>query len=254
MIIITADDYGKNSQTTDSILECAAARRITSVSAMVFMEDSARAASVVPNQQIEVGLHLNFTLPFTDRLIPSGLADHQARLVSYLTKHRTAQAVFNPFLANSFKYVYQVQKDEFLSLYGRRPDFINGHHHMHLCANVLWGGMLRPGLRIRRPFSVEPAHRNRLYRVYQSALGWWVSRRFVSTDAFFSIVPFQDHLRLEKIAFLGITASVEIEVHPENRDEAGFLRSDSFLQVLGQTALGGFRSLPGGLFPKRGDR
>ena len=47
MLIITADDYGKDERTTDNILKCAEERRITSMSAMVFMNDSERAAKII---------------------------------------------------------------------------------------------------------------------------------------------------------------------------------------------------------------
>ena len=64
MIIITADDYGKTRHATDSILECFMNKSITSASAMVFMEDSERAASLTSETDVEVGLHINFTMPF----------------------------------------------------------------------------------------------------------------------------------------------------------------------------------------------
>ena len=96
MLIITADDYGKNRNTTDNILECFARERITSASAMVFMEDSERAASLALRNSLEVGLHLNFTLPFSASNIPPKLREHQNRLVSYLTKHKMFQVIYNP--------------------------------------------------------------------------------------------------------------------------------------------------------------
>ena len=55
MLIITADDYGKTRHATDSILECFSNKRITSASAMVFMEDSGRAASLALKTRLEVG-------------------------------------------------------------------------------------------------------------------------------------------------------------------------------------------------------
>ena len=140
MLIITADDYGKTRHTTDSILECFTKKRITSASAMVFMEDSERAAALSLNNNLEVGLHLNFTEPLTTINIPLNLCYHQDRVVSYLNKFKFCQIVYNPFLKDSFRYVFLSQQEEFTRLYRRSPGFINGHHpvsytHLTLTTN-----------------------------------------------------------------------------------------------------------------------
>jgi len=153
MLIITADDFGITRHTTDSILRCYLSKAITSVSAMVFMEDSARAATLSGGIGLEVGLHLNFTLPFTAPDINPELREHQNTIVSYLARGKLPQVLYNPFLRNSFAVVFRSQNEEFLRLYGRPPDFHNGHHHMHLCANVLTEKILLPGSRVRRTFT-----------------------------------------------------------------------------------------------------
>ena len=64
MIIVNADDWGRSRSDTDAALACYKEERITSVSAMVFMEDSARAAELAKEMGIDVGLHINLTQPF----------------------------------------------------------------------------------------------------------------------------------------------------------------------------------------------
>lgn len=64
MLIITADDLGLDEQVTDRILSSFNMHRISSASAMVFMKDTIRAAERAAELNLEVGLHLNFTLPF----------------------------------------------------------------------------------------------------------------------------------------------------------------------------------------------
>ena len=66
MLIINADDWGRSVAETDAALRCYKGGRITSVSAMVFMEDSERAAELAKENELDVGLHLNFTDEFTD--------------------------------------------------------------------------------------------------------------------------------------------------------------------------------------------
>jgi predicted glycoside hydrolase/deacetylase ChbG (UPF0249 family) len=66
MLIINGDDFGRSAAETDAALRCYRAGRITSVSAMVFMVDSERAAQVANADGLDVGLHLNFSELFTD--------------------------------------------------------------------------------------------------------------------------------------------------------------------------------------------
>ncbi|MCK5231874.1 MAG: ChbG/HpnK family deacetylase, partial [Desulfobulbaceae bacterium] len=167
MLIITADDYGKTRHTTANILKCFSSKRITSASAMVFMEDSERAASLSQNSDLEIGLHLNFTEPFNACCVPPNIRQHQNEIAAYLNKNKFTQIIYNPFLSDSFKFLFRAQQEEFVRLYGKLPDFINGHHHMHLCANVLGGNIIPKSTRVRRTFTFDPGEKsffNLLYR------------------------------------------------------------------------------------------
>jgi predicted glycoside hydrolase/deacetylase ChbG (UPF0249 family) len=243
MVIITADDYGKTRHSTDSILECFSNKRITSVSAMVFMEDSERAAALALESSLEVGLHLNFTMPIGAGNISRKLREHHERVVSYLTKNKLAQIIYNPLLANSFHFLFLSQQEEFIRLYGRHPDFYNGHHHMHLCANVLLTRMIPKGARVRRTFNFDQGEKNSFNRLYRHILDIFVSRRFISTDCFFSITPVQNHERLLNIFKRAAKGNVEIEVHPENREEIEFLLSDQYQNLLDSVHRGTFHQL-----------
>ena len=152
-LVINADDWGRDRDTTDHTLECIRAGSVSSVSAMVFMEDSEGAAARAREQGIDAGLHLNFTTAFSTVGTAMLLKEHQQRLSHYLRRHRFAQVVFHPGLTRSFEYVVNVQLDEFSRLYGTAPDRIDGHHHMHLCANVVLGKLLPGGTVVRRNFS-----------------------------------------------------------------------------------------------------
>jgi len=243
MIIITADDYGKTRHATESILKCFSSKRITSASAMVFMEDSERASSLALKTGFEVGLHLNFTLPFSAPNIPLKLREHQNRVVSYLAKHKIFQAIYNPLLANSFNFVFLSQEEEFMRLYGRYPDHYNGHHHMHLCANVLASKMIPKGARVRRTFTFDQGEKNPFNRLYRHILDICVSRKFISTDYFFSLAPVQNHERLRNIFDRAVRKTVEIEVHPENHEEIEFLFSDQFQHLMDSVQSGNFQEL-----------
>jgi predicted glycoside hydrolase/deacetylase ChbG (UPF0249 family) len=244
MLVITADDYGKNKKTTNNILKCYFNDRITSASAMVFMLDSERAASSASGIGLEIGLHVNFTLPFTAPNTPLKLREHQTKLVSYLTKHRLSQTIFNPFLTDAFSFVFLSQKEEFLRLYSKLPDYYNGHHHMHLCANMLVSNRLPKGARIRGTFTFERGEKGAFNRFYRRFLNFYISKRFISTDAFFNIEPFQNQERLNNIIKHAVKEGVEIEVHPENDEEIGYLLSNQFQALIKSVQSGPFSSLP----------
>jgi len=243
MFLITADDYGKNPQASDNIIACFAKGRITSASAMVFMEDSERAASLASNTNLEIGLHVNFTLPLTASYTPSRLREHQDRLRSYLTRHRLSQVIYNPSLKWAFDFVYASQKEEFLRLYMRPPAYYNGHHHMHLCANMLLSRHYPPGTRIRGTFTFERGEKELLNRIYRRLVNLYISRRFISTGAFFSITPVHDEGRLRCIVHRAGREDVEIEVHPENSEETAYLQSDRFSALISSIPIGPFSSL-----------
>jgi len=243
MLIITADDYGKTRRATDNIQKCLSRKRITSASAMVFMEDSERAAALAYGTNLEVGLHLNFTLPFNAAHAPLKLRERHNLVLSYLGKQRLSQVIYNPFLTAPFNYVFLSQQEEFMRLYNRFPDYYNGHHHMHLCANVLASKMLPNGARVRNTFTFDPGEKDIVNRLYRFILDICVKKRFISTDCFFSIAPLQNYQRLRTIISRAVNETVEIEVHPEDNEETDFLISDRYLNLLNSTTIGCFRNL-----------
>ena len=92
MLIINADDFGRSVAETDSAIECYREGRITSVSAMVFMEDSERAAQLAKESELDVGLHLNFDEPFTGRNHPPKLGEYHGRTTRYLMAKQVCSA------------------------------------------------------------------------------------------------------------------------------------------------------------------
>lgn len=240
MVIITADDYGKTKHATDSILKCFSNKRITSASAMVFMEDSERAAELALQTNLEVGLHMNFTIPFSAGKISSKLCEHHLKVLSYLTTSKLTQIIYNPFLANSFNYLFLSQQAEFLRLYRRHPVFYNGHHHMHLCANMLMSSMIPKGSRVRRTFTFDQGEKSPFNLLYRHILDILVSRNFISTDSFYSILPIHNYERIQDIFQRAVRDKVEIEVHPENNDEIEFLLSVQYQRLMASVHVGNF--------------
>src|SRR5438046_2805006 len=137
MIIINADDWGRSAEETDAALACYRAGRISSVSAMVFMKDSERAAALAAKHDLDVGLHLNLNLHLTGKVPCPTLAKYHNRIVKFMGVGKYTQLLYHPFLRKEFRFVYQAQMDEFVRLYRTMPTHIDGHQHRHLCTNMV---------------------------------------------------------------------------------------------------------------------
>jgi predicted glycoside hydrolase/deacetylase ChbG (UPF0249 family) len=224
LLIVNADDWGRDRATTSSIADCVASGAVTAVSAMVFMEDSERAAVLARERAIAAGLHLNMTTGFSGRGCPRRLVEHQRAVAAYLRRHRLAQVILHPGLHRAFTYVVKAQLDEFRRLYGFEPARIDGHHHMHLAANVLLAGLLPAGTMVRRSFSFQPGERSLANRLYRQAIDRVLARRHRLTDFFFSLPPFEPAGRLQRIFGLARGSVVELETHPAHPDEYRYLQ------------------------------
>ena len=189
-LIINADDWGQSLEITERTFDCVQLGAVSSVSAMVFMQDSERAAAIAREYRVDAGLHLNLDAPFSAPDCPPRLAERQRALASYLRRHSLARVIYQPWLAGSFEYVVKAQFDEFQRLYGRAPDRVDGHHHMHLCSNVLLGGLLPPGILVRRNFHFAAGEKNVVNRLYRSGVDRILARRYRMVDFLFNLVCF----------------------------------------------------------------
>lgn len=232
-LIVNADDWGQDRETTDRIADCVRHRAVSSVSAMVFMEDSGRAAAIARDRGIDAGLHLNLSAPFTAPGVPTELAEHQGRVSAFLRGHRYAQTIFHPGLIRSFEYAVAAQIAEFLRLYRAEPQRIDGHHHMHLCPNVVLGRLLPAGTVVRRNFSFGPGEKSLLNRAYRRFVDGVLKQRHHLADFLFPLVPLEPRARLQKVFEVARTCSVEVETHPANPDEYRFLAGGEIFRRAG---------------------
>jgi chitin disaccharide deacetylase len=232
-LILNADDWGRDKANTDRTLECFSCTAISSVSAMVFMEDSERAAEIACEKGIDAGLHLNFTTEFSAHHIPVRLNEHQQQLARHLKRYRFSSVLFHPGLVRSFEYVVATQREEYCRLYGAEPKRLDGHHHMHLCANVLLQGLLPAGTVVRRNFSFQPGEKGFCNRAYRKIVDRGLARRHRLTDLFFSLPPLGPLNRLERMFSLADELAVEVETHPVNQEEHRFLTGGEILRFTG---------------------
>jgi predicted glycoside hydrolase/deacetylase ChbG (UPF0249 family) len=243
MLIINADDWGRSRAETDAALQCYEKGRITSASAMVFMEDSERAADIAKENQVDVGLHLNFSEQFGGSVIDARLEDYHQRTVHFLKGTKYSQLVYNPFLQKAFAYSYEAQTAEFGRLFGKSPSRIDGHHHMHLCANLLFSQLMPPGTTMRRNFSFWPGEKNALNRTYRRLVDTWLARKYRLPDYFFDLTQCICEKKLERVVALAKTSNVELMTHPIVSLEMDFLMSDEMGVLLQSIEAGNFDRL-----------
>jgi len=117
-LIINADDWGVNKETTNRTLDCIRRGTVSAVSAMVFMDDSTRSAEKSLEMGVDTGLHLNLSAPFTSSTCPTSLREHHEKIAFRLRRHALSRLFYYPDLARSFEYVVATQLDEFRRLYG----------------------------------------------------------------------------------------------------------------------------------------
>lgn len=243
MIIVNADDWGKTRTDTDSALFCYNKGRITSVSAMVFMEDSRRAAELAKKTGIDVGLHLNLTQRFSKKISDNLLQKYHNDILNYLTLNKYVFLFYNPFLDQQFRYLYQAQLHEFLRLYEKPPSHINGHHHMHLCANMLLRGIIPKNEKVRRNFSFWLGEKCILNITYRRIIDKWLSARYFITDYFFALSGLIETDHMSHAFELAKNSTVEIEAHPADSRDHAFLMSDEYLAMLNSLEKGTYASI-----------
>jgi len=238
VIIINADDWGRSRLETDAALACSAMGRVTSVSAMVFMQDSQRAAALAKEAGLAVGLHLNLNESFTCKDTPERLMARQQGVARFLNRSKLSRTLYHPFLTNKLEFVYQAQVEEFVRLYGAAPTHIDGHHHLHLCSNMLISRVIPRGLKVRRSFSLWPGDKGLVKRFYYNTLYGWLRRRYLVTDYFFSLEQCLATRRMESVLKLAKQSNVELMTHPGAYVERRYLQSDECLKWLEQVRKG----------------
>lgn len=243
MLIVNADDWGRSRAETDAALACFRKRRITSVTAMVFMEDSERAAELARECGLDAGLHLNLTERFTGNKPASEVVAAHNRICRFLTRRKYSFLVYHPFLFKQFRCVYAAQLAEFKRLYGRPPSHIDGHQHMHLCANVVWDPRILEGEKVRRNFSFARGEKSWLNRKYRALVDAWLARRSRSTHHFFDLAACLQRSCLEGVIQLAGAENVELMTHPIRADEYAWLLSDRCDEVFGRVKTGSYAML-----------
>ncbi|MCU0614655.1 MAG: hypothetical protein MUD09_06175 [Desulfobacterales bacterium] len=96
---------------------------------------------------------------------------------------------------------------------------------------------------MRGTFTFATGEKSLLNLVYRRLLTLYISKSYITTDSFSSVAPVQNQARVKQILDRASRETVELEVHPENREEMEFLLSHEFGELLDLAQVGCFMDL-----------
>jgi predicted glycoside hydrolase/deacetylase ChbG (UPF0249 family) len=249
LLIVNADDWGGERRSTEAIHEAFGAGRVTSTTAMVFMEDSGRAAEIAKAERLPVGLHLNLTQPFTDPATPAPARERQQRVAAAFLGHGrdghpgTSQVrrwLYDPRIAGLVGDVLRDQLERFEALYGGPPDHFDGHNYVDTAPNVFLSRALPRGAKMRNSLDRYPLGKGAMAvarGLRQQVRGW----RFRSTRYVLHITDLE--LPGDPRLATAETDPVEVICHPDNPAEMERLMSDEWAACLARLRTGSFADL-----------
>jgi predicted glycoside hydrolase/deacetylase ChbG (UPF0249 family) len=246
LLIINADDWGLDRQTTDAIHECFSAEAVSSVSAMVFMSDSRRGAELAARGGEPVGLHLNLSEAFTDPACPEIVRRRQERIVGYFAGPKWRWWGFSPTRFTEIEASIADQLDAFRDLYGHEPTHIDGHQHVHQSLGVMFARSMPAGARMRPSFTFMPGEKSLTNRLARKVVNRLMRSRFRCPCYFFDIRDIHPELGgagLEDRLDLARSETVEVMTHPGVSDERAVLLEDRWTALLRGRPLGAYPDL-----------
>jgi predicted glycoside hydrolase/deacetylase ChbG (UPF0249 family) len=232
-LIVNADDFGLRPDVTDAILEMFGTRRITSATAMVFMQDTTRAAALAREHGLPLGLHLNLTSVFSDPAAPSGARSRQARIARYFSRRVTRHA-YDPRMTRVVADCVRDQLEAFLAAFGREPTHFDGHQHIHVCPTVAVSRPLAAIRKARPAYTFARDERGSLKRAFHAAQNGLLRRRFRTPTAFLGLEDVHPDLGGKGLQRLAIARHdpMEIMTHPPRPAQRAALLGSAWGDVL----------------------
>ena len=138
-IWLCADDYGMSPAVNVAIRDLIVRGRINATSVMVVAPNFNRSEAVSLNilnaseTRVAIGLHVTLTAPYQ----PLNRNFQPVRDGIFLSNRETARHSFLHLLRReTLESEISSQLQEFITAFGRLPDFIDGHQHVHLFPQI----------------------------------------------------------------------------------------------------------------------
>jgi chitin disaccharide deacetylase len=166
-IWLCADDYGMSPAVNVAIRDLVVRGRINATSVMVIAPNFYRSEAVSLNilnareTRVAIGLHLTLTAPYQPlsrnfQPVRDGIFLSQREMARHSFLHRLQREVMEIEISS--------QLQEFIAAFGRLPDFIDGHQHVHLFPQIR-EALLRvvkdvaPNVWVRQCGRIGPLHK-----------------------------------------------------------------------------------------------
>jgi predicted glycoside hydrolase/deacetylase ChbG (UPF0249 family) len=138
-IWLCADDYGISTAVNVAIRDLVVRGRLNATSALVVAPGCHRSEAILLDAlnfaapRVAIGLHLALTAPFR----PSSREFKRRRDGAFMPLAATLRhAVLRRFDCDALAAEIASQVEHFAGLFGRAPDFIDGHQHVHLLPQI----------------------------------------------------------------------------------------------------------------------
>lgn len=166
VLIINADDFAQSEAVDAAIIDLAERKVINATSALVLSPRWQQSAKELTSLPIQVGLHLDLTSHFT----------HQ-----FGCNYKLSKLIFSAYSRQlnmqHLEKIIEFQWGRFSDVYGRPPDFIDGHQHVHqlpIVRDALFAVIIKKGWHLQQNHWLRSCD-NKHWRGYKamiiSALG-----------------------------------------------------------------------------------
>ena len=166
-IWLCADDYGMSPAVNVAIRDLIVRGRINATSVMVVAPNFYRSEGVSLNilnareTRVAIGLHVTLTAPYQ----PLSRNFQPVSDGNFLSKRETVRHSFLHLLRREMmESEISSQLQEFVAAFGRLPDFIDGHQHVHLFPQVREALLsvvkdVAPNVWVRQCGRIDPLHK-----------------------------------------------------------------------------------------------
>lgn len=125
-IIVSADDFGKNSNTNANILELLSLKELQRISVMIDGRFSPEEIRLLINSQVKLDLHLDFFSLLKNDQNWREKTGTFGRLLIFFRDYLSGK-ISVPEVAKD----WMRQLEKFRTLFGKYPDGLNSHEHVH---------------------------------------------------------------------------------------------------------------------------
>jgi predicted glycoside hydrolase/deacetylase ChbG (UPF0249 family) len=268
-VVLCADDFGLTDGVSRGILRLAESGRVSATSAMTHRPGWAQNANALRALDGRVGVGLHLTLTLGEPLGPMPLLAGGGRLPTLGSLLK--RSLLGALPPEEVKGEIERQLAAFEDRFGRPPDFVDGHQHVHMLPGVrgpLLAVLAERGLQartwLRDPsdtlarIAKRPVSRRKALLVRALASGFGRAARatgFATNSGFSGFSPFDPAVSAERAfeaAFQALGPSPLVMCHPGHADaelegldpvvatrpqELAFLASDAFPALLAHRGL-----------------